>query len=82
LTPQQALDEAPAVHPGDWIEWQRVGIVQQGVVDFLHVETDGVTWAFVTISETWAVINLKFATVRTGATLLSTNVPPPPKGLA
>jgi hypothetical protein len=82
LTPQQALDEAPAVHPGDWIEWQRAGTVQQGFVDFLQCDADGTTWAFVTTlaDNTWAAVNVRYLTVIPEADKLSTDVAPPPEG--
>ena len=59
---------APTVQVGDQIEWQRAGTVQHGLVDFLHQDADGVTWAFVTLAEnTGAAVDLKYATVRTDA---------------
>ena len=59
------------IHPGDSITWHRAGMVQTGVVDFLHLDTDGVLWAFVTIGQSGAAVNVKFATVRTDVTPLS-----------
>jgi hypothetical protein len=54
----------PAIHPGDEIIWRRAdGTTQIGLVDFIHVDAEGHTWAFVTIGETWAIVNLKFAKV-------------------
>jgi len=58
---QQALDPIRSVQPGDRIEWTRAGQAQQGLVDFVHVDDTGTTWAFVTIGETWAAVNMKFA---------------------
>lgn len=55
----------PTLHPGDTITWQRAGTVQHGLVDFLHEDTDGTRWAFVTLADhTWTAVNLKFATVQ------------------
>ena len=68
VRPQQASDQANTVHPGDWIEWQRAGTVQRGIVDFLHEDADGTTWAFVTIGESGAAVNLKYATLSTDVT--------------
>ena len=49
----------PILHPGDTITWQREGTVQHGLVDFIHNETDGTRWAFVTLADnTWAAVNL------------------------
>ena len=64
LTPQQAIAQASPVHPGDRIEWQRLGTVQQGTVDFLHDDPDGTTWAFVTLADrSWAAVNVRYLTV-------------------
>ena len=51
---------APTISPGDQITWDRAGMAQAGVVDFIHVDDTGTRWAFVTIGETWAAVNLKF----------------------
>jgi hypothetical protein len=73
----------PVIRSGDLIEWHRAGTVQHGTVDFLHDDTDGMRWVFVTLADqSWAAVNLKFTTVRTDATLLSTDVTPPRGGLA
>jgi hypothetical protein len=53
----------PTVHPGDQIIWTRGdGTTQTGVVDSLHVDDAGVSWAFVSLGESWAAVNLKFVT--------------------
>ena len=47
---------------GDRIEWTRADLtVQTGVVDFMHVDDTGARWAFVTLGESWAAVNMKFA---------------------
>jgi hypothetical protein len=51
---------APPVQAGAQIQWQRAGQVQQGLVDFIHVDDTGTRWAFVTIGESWTAVNLKF----------------------
>ena len=51
----------PSIRAGNRIEWQRAGQIQHAVVDFLHIDPDGATWAFVTIGESWAAVNCKFA---------------------
>jgi plastocyanin len=65
LRQQQGLNPVrpapPTIAVGDRIEWTRAGQAQQGLVDFVHVDDTGATWAFVTIGETWAAVNLKFA---------------------
>jgi hypothetical protein len=52
----------PVMHPGDRITWTRGDLtVRHGIVDFVHVDLDGIAWAFVTLGERWAVVNMKFA---------------------
>jgi hypothetical protein len=52
----------PVIHSGDLIEWHRAdGTVQYGVVDYIHTDADGGSWAFVTRGESWAAVNLRFA---------------------
>ena len=50
----------PTIQPGDQISWMRAGQRQVGLVDFLHRDSDGQDWAFVTLGENWAAVNLKF----------------------
>ena len=49
------------VQVGDQISWMRAGHRRVGQVDFLHVDSDGIVWAFCTVGESWAAVNLKFA---------------------
>ena len=59
LTPRPDTDHT--VQPGDLIQWTRPdGSMQTGIVDLIHVDDTGTRWAFVTIEETWAALNLKF----------------------
>ena len=59
----QRADIGPTIQAGDWIEWQRAGMVQQGLVDFLHDDADGTRWIFVTLADkTWAVVNARYTT--------------------
>lgn len=60
LRQQQALDPSPTIQAGDQIAWDRAGTMQTGVVDYLYTDSAGVTWAFVTIGESWAAVNLKY----------------------
>lgn len=55
---QRLLAKAPGrvrvlpgrIQAGDVISWQRAdGSVHNGVVDFLHVDSDQTSWAFVTL---------------------------------
>jgi len=61
---QQALTQRPetdhALQAGDLIEWSRGGQAQTGEVDYLHVDDTGTRLAFVTIGDSWAVVNVKF----------------------
>jgi hypothetical protein len=49
------------IQAGDRIEWKRADSAQDGVVDTIYTDDTGTRWAFVTLGESWAVINLKFA---------------------
>lgn len=53
------------IQPGSTITWQRADdlTMQTGVVDWLHTDDRGLRWAFVTIGDSWAAVNLKFATI-------------------
>ena len=70
------------IHPGDWITWTRAdGTTPNGLVDVVHVDVDGLAWAFVTIGESWAAVNLKFVKmidVRTKTGTHGTEVPSVP----
>lgn len=57
------VDRVPTIQLGELITWQRTDGTQCGpaTVDFLHTDTDGSTWAFVTTSDGWAVVNMKYA---------------------
>ena len=51
------------IRPGQWITWTRGdGTTQTGLVDVLHVDEAGTRWAFVTLRESWAAVNMKFVT--------------------
>ena len=54
----------PPIQPGAQITWTRGdGSTQGGVVDYLYVDETGTRWAFISIGESWAAINLKFVTL-------------------
>ncbi len=48
---------------GAWIAWDGAGLErQEGVIDFLHLDPDGVGWAFVTLPDgSSAAVNLNVA---------------------
>jgi hypothetical protein len=49
------------IQAGSLITWTRGdGSVQDGLIDLIHVDDTGTRWAFVTIGETWAAVNVKF----------------------
>lgn len=51
----------PAVQAGSQVTWCRVdGSKHLGIVDQIYVDDTGTRWAFVTIGERWAVINLNY----------------------
>lgn len=60
----QRPDTDHALQSGDRIEWQRADDLTQqtGEVDFIHVDDTGTRWAFVSIGESWAAVNMKFVT--------------------
>lgn len=61
----QRSDTDSAIQAGSFITWTGGdGSIQTGLVDYLHVDADGATWAFVTIEESWSAVNLKYATVQ------------------
>lgn len=46
---------------GDLITWTRAdGTTPIGLVEAVHVDVEGIAWAFVTIGQTWAAVNLTF----------------------
>lgn len=52
----------PTFQPGSTIAWVRAnGTRQIGTIDFIHADESGARWAFVSLGETWPVVNLKFA---------------------
>jgi hypothetical protein len=61
----QRSDTDPNIQASSFIAWTRGdGSIQTGLVDYLHINADGTTWAFVTMGENWSAVNLKFATVQ------------------
>lgn len=53
----------PVIHSGDRITWVRAdGTTHTGLIDVLHVDDAGTRWAFVTLGESWAAVNMKFVT--------------------
>lgn len=51
----------PTFQPGSTIAWLRAdGTRQIGTVDFIHTDEIGARWAFVTIGDGWAAVNMKF----------------------
>lgn len=68
---QRLLDKAPGkvrvitptlFQAGSQVTWCRAnGSTQFGIVDQIYVDDTGTRWAFVTIGESWAVVNLKLA---------------------
>ena len=55
-------DASPLVRPGVTIEWQGADLtMRQGLVDFLHVNAYGTTWAFYSLPDgIWGVVNTKY----------------------
>ena len=64
VNPITAALPIPTIQAGSQITWQRADLTMQaGAIDYLYVDDAGVRWAFVTIGESWAAVNLKFATL-------------------
>jgi hypothetical protein len=69
LQSRQGIEHDPAtkdgtIQAGATITWTKAGVVQTGVVDFMHIDEVGAVWAFVTLPDgRWAAINTKVATV-------------------
>lgn len=61
--PQEVDAPSRPIQPGDRISWTRSdGSVHSGVVDFLHVDSDQTSWAFVTLEGSgWAATTTQFA---------------------
>lgn len=51
------------IAPSSLITWQGSDLtLRHGVVDFLHTDPDGTTWAFCTVpGGSWSAVNVKFA---------------------
>ena len=63
ISAEEAKKATPSltVQPGDLITWTRVDGTAIGLVEAVHVDVEGIAWAFVTIGQSWAWVNLKFA---------------------
>jgi hypothetical protein len=57
---QRCPVEVVPLGPGNQITWGADG-KQRGpaTVDFLHADSDGTVWAFVTLPDGWAAVNAK-----------------------
>ena len=54
----------PTIAAGSLVSWTRGdGSSQLGTVDQIHEDDTGTRWGFITIGESWAVVNLKFLKV-------------------
>lgn len=51
-----------AIRTGSRVTWQRADdlTLQTGIVDYLYTDDTDTRWAFVTVGESWAAVNLKF----------------------
>ena len=63
---RRLLSKAPGkvrviLQPGSLIAWRGGdGSRQTGIIDFVHAGETGAQWAFISIGESWAAVNLKF----------------------
>ena len=66
LQSRQGIDHDPApkyatIQAGATITWTKAGVLQIGVVDFMHIDETGTQWAFVTLADkTWAAVNVRY----------------------
>ena len=61
LRQQKAFGSIPSVRPGDRITWGADGTLRgPALVEFLHTDPDGITWAFGTCSTGWVAVNTKY----------------------
>ena len=61
LRKQKMADQAPTVQLGDRITWTHAdGSHHAGFVDFLHADSDGKSWAFVTQGSEWSAVNMRY----------------------
>ena len=45
---------------GSTVTWQGADLtLRRGIVDFLHTDTDGTKWVFVTFPGGWSAVNIK-----------------------
>ena len=59
----QRPDTGSTIEAGSSITWTRAdGTVQHGMVDYIHTDAHEGSWAFLTIGESWAAVNMKFIT--------------------
>ena len=68
LQSRQGIDHDPApkyatIQAGATITWTKAGVVQTGVVDFMHIDETGRPWSFVTLADGgWAAVNMRYIT--------------------
>ena len=60
--PTRATGLTP-LHPGARITWEGADLTRRhGLVEFLHSDADGTTWAFSTLKTGWCAVNTRFIT--------------------
>jgi hypothetical protein len=64
-TPRVSSGPPSTFAHGSKITWEGPDGQQRGpaIVDFLHTDPDGSVWAFVTLGEGWAAVNLIYVRV-------------------
>jgi hypothetical protein len=51
--------------PGDLISWQRAdNSMHHGIVDLVHIDAEDSMWAFVSTSDGWSAVNMKYAKMK------------------
>lgn len=54
----------PAIQPGSLVSWRRGdGRKQEGFVDFVHTDSHGKEWVFLSYGTTWAAVDRRVLTL-------------------
>ena len=61
----ESTPQPKAPTPGSSITWKGVEGKLRGpaIIDFIHTDAHGTKWAFVTLPDGWAAVNMKYARI-------------------
>jgi hypothetical protein len=57
----QRPENGATFEAGSQITWDGRHGPNTGIIDTIHTDDTGASWGFVTLGQSWAVVNLKFA---------------------